>query len=236
MAFDRGLPVASHGDRPGDDDGGARASADPDDRPQDQGPGVARGGARRRRPAGRPLLVIAEEVSPEVVASLLGGGAAGPLPRRPSAGIRPLAQGAARGHGDPDRWAGDRARSRRADRGRDGSRSRRRGAGEDRAPATPPSCAARAIRRRSRARRAQVQRQLRKRPAQHRAGQAARASCKTLRRRGGPLRRRRHAGRAEADRATDRGRASTPCAPRPRTASSRAAARRSPTSRRRSSP
>ena len=125
------LPLASHGDRPGDDDGGARAAADPDDGLEDQGPGVARRGARRREPGGAAAAGHRRR-------GLAGGcrqparrRGGGPLSHRPSARVRPLAQGAARGHGDSDRRAGDRPRSRRTYRGRHGGRSRRRRASED---------------------------------------------------------------------------------------------------------
>jgi len=80
--------------------------------------------------AGRPLLVIAEEVSPEVVANLLGGGAAGRylIVHPPEYGHwrKALLE-------DLAILTGGRviAGSRRTGRGRHGSRPRRRGAGED---------------------------------------------------------------------------------------------------------
>lgn len=61
----------------------------------------------------RPLLVIADEVAPACVVALLAwrdkGGAAGR--GDPSARVRPLAQGSARGPGHPDRRPRDRPRS-----------------------------------------------------------------------------------------------------------------------------
>ena len=154
------------------------------------------------------------------------------LSRGASAGIWPLAQGAARGHGDSHRRQGRCARSRRAGSRRSPRRisAARRGVKTTRA--TPRSSGRGRSGSDPRAARAGSA-PLRERAAEHRAGQAARAARETVRRNGrsstrAASRRSRRSGPRNSSRMRF-----TRCAPPPRTASSRAAAPRSPISRRR---
>ena len=94
-------------------------------------PGVARGGARNRGPSGTAFAGGRRGGLARGRGQPARGRRGGPLSCRPSARVRPLEEGPARGHGDPDRRTGDRPRPWRTDRGRHGGRSRRRPAGED---------------------------------------------------------------------------------------------------------
>ena len=66
----------------------------------------------------RPLVIISEETSPEVLLTLLGQRRAGQVPGGASAGIRPLAPQHDGGSGDPDRRQGSGPRSGRQSGGR----------------------------------------------------------------------------------------------------------------------
>ena len=153
---------------------------------------------------GRPLLIIAEEMSPEVVVTLLGKQGPGRylVVHPPEYGhwrkamIEDLAiitggKVIARDLGGrledvtaEDLGTANRVQTRRR------YTSIIRGGGDHASDRLPPRPGAAAVRGRT---------------AEHRAGQAARAPGQALRRHGGAPCRRRHAGRAEADHPADRG-------------------------------
>ena len=201
------LSLAPHGDRPGEDGGGARTALHPDDRPQDHGRRSSSTRVRAHRRGGRPAAADRRrgDVRPKWWSRCSASEGPGKylVVHPPEYGHWRKAMMEDLAILTGGRVIARDLGGRLEDITREDLGAAERGADQRRR--TPRSSAATATPDAIAARRAQVQRQYDARAAQHRAGQAARAAGQALRRHGGALRRRRHAGRAEAHDPADRG-------------------------------